>query len=181
MDWPSGHAQRSVLLPASQVYELDGFRVTHASRYPAPVLSLGLSPDCSLLAVGTADGALSVRRHARPRPAAPGMPGGPRESPAREALHSDMLLPGRTNSALSVRARLCAPGVMGDVWPGRTGPVRTTSCSALCVLPQLALSLRQAELHRGHPFLKVLGPPSSLHMYVPQARRLRSGRAMARA
>ena len=74
---PSG-----VLLSASQVYELDGFRVTHASRYPAPVLSLGLSPDCSLLAVGTADGALSVRRHARPRAAAPGMPGGTRESPA---------------------------------------------------------------------------------------------------
>ena len=58
-----------------QVFELDGFRVTHASRYPAPVLSLGLSPDCGLLAVGMADGALSVRRHARPKPAAPGTPG----------------------------------------------------------------------------------------------------------
>ena len=70
------------MLSASQVYELDGFRVTHASRYPAPVLSLGLSPDCGLLAVGTADGALSVRRHARPKAAAPGTPGGKSDSAA---------------------------------------------------------------------------------------------------
>lgn len=50
-----------------KIFELDSFRVTHASRYPAPVLSLGISPDCGLLAVGMADGALSVRRHARPK------------------------------------------------------------------------------------------------------------------
>jgi U3 small nucleolar RNA-associated protein 15 len=50
-----------------QVFELDDFRVTSASKYPAPVLSMGISPDCSLLAVGMADGMLSVRKHARPR------------------------------------------------------------------------------------------------------------------
>jgi hypothetical protein len=50
-----------------KVFELDDFRVTSASKYPAPVLSMGISPDCSLLAVGMADGMLSVRKHARPR------------------------------------------------------------------------------------------------------------------
>mmetsp|Transcript_38583 Transcript_38583/g.109118 ORF Transcript_38583/g.109118 Transcript_38583/m.109118 type:complete len:511 (-) Transcript_38583:107-1639(-) len=49
-----------------KVYELDTFKVTHASKYPAPILSLGLSPDNSLLAVGMADGNLSLRRHRRP-------------------------------------------------------------------------------------------------------------------
>ncbi len=50
-----------------KVFELDSFKVTHVSRYPAPVLSLGLSPDCSLLAVGMSDGTLSVRKHAKPQ------------------------------------------------------------------------------------------------------------------
>jgi U3 small nucleolar RNA-associated protein 15 len=45
---------------------LDSYKVTHASKYPAPILSMGLSPDCGLLAVGMADGNLSVRKHARP-------------------------------------------------------------------------------------------------------------------
>ncbi len=54
-----------------QVYDLDTFQVTHASKYPAPVLSLGLAPSCSLLAVGMADGVLSVRRHMRPLPREP--------------------------------------------------------------------------------------------------------------
>jgi len=49
-----------------KVYELDSFKVTHASKYPAPILSLGLSPDCGLLAVGMADGNLSMRRNPRP-------------------------------------------------------------------------------------------------------------------
>lgn len=50
-----------------QIYELDSFKVTHASKYPAPVVSLGLSPNCSTLAVGMADGLLSIRKHARPK------------------------------------------------------------------------------------------------------------------
>lgn len=50
-----------------KVFELDGFKVTHASRYPSPVLSLGISPDCGLLAVGMADGMLSIRKHDRPK------------------------------------------------------------------------------------------------------------------
>jgi len=56
-----------------KIFELDTFRVTHASKYPAPVLSLGLSKDCSTLAVGTADGMLSVRKHARPRVVEPAL------------------------------------------------------------------------------------------------------------
>lgn len=51
-----------------KVFELNNFKVTSASKYPAPVLSMGISPDCSLLAVGMADGMLSVRKHARPKP-----------------------------------------------------------------------------------------------------------------
>mmetsp|Transcript_5412 Transcript_5412/g.11948 ORF Transcript_5412/g.11948 Transcript_5412/m.11948 type:complete len:530 (-) Transcript_5412:1074-2663(-) len=59
-----------------KIFELDTFKVTHASRYPAPVLSLGISPDCSLLAVGMSDGTLSVRKHDRPKVVAGGKPGG---------------------------------------------------------------------------------------------------------
>ncbi len=51
----------------AQVIELDGFKVTSASRYPMPILSLALSPDCGTLAVGCADGSLVTRRHDRPR------------------------------------------------------------------------------------------------------------------
>ncbi|KXZ44237.1 hypothetical protein GPECTOR_70g467 [Gonium pectorale] len=50
-----------------KIFELDSFQVTAVSKYPAPVLSLGLSPDCRLLAVGGADGTLSVRKHDRPK------------------------------------------------------------------------------------------------------------------
>eukprot|EP00232_Nephroselmis_pyriformis_P007623 CAMPEP_0182882100 /NCGR_PEP_ID=MMETSP0034_2-20130328/17575_1 /TAXON_ID=156128 /ORGANISM="Nephroselmis pyriformis, Strain CCMP717" /LENGTH=333 /DNA_ID=CAMNT_0025015165 /DNA_START=280 /DNA_END=1277 /DNA_ORIENTATION=+ len=44
-----------------KVWELDTFRVTHASKYPSPVMSLGIAPDGSSLAVGMADGTLSIR------------------------------------------------------------------------------------------------------------------------
>jgi U3 small nucleolar RNA-associated protein 15 len=50
-----------------KIFELDDYKVTHASKYPAPVTGLGLSADCSLLAVGMADGMLSVRKHAKPK------------------------------------------------------------------------------------------------------------------
>ncbi|KIY97585.1 U3 small nucleolar RNA-associated protein 15-like protein [Monoraphidium neglectum] len=50
-----------------KIFELDGFKVTHATKYPAPVLSLGLSGDAGLLAVGLSDGTLTVRKHARPK------------------------------------------------------------------------------------------------------------------
>lgn len=46
-----------------QVYELDSFRVTHVSKYPAPVLSVGISPNSALFAVGLADGQLVMRKH----------------------------------------------------------------------------------------------------------------------
>lgn len=56
-----------LLLWQWQVYELDTLTVTHASRYPGPILSLALSPDCGMLAVGMADGLLSLRKHAAPK------------------------------------------------------------------------------------------------------------------
>ena len=52
---------------AIQIFELDTFKVTHSSKYPSPVLSMGISPDCKLLAVGMADGTLSIRQHDRPQ------------------------------------------------------------------------------------------------------------------
>lgn len=45
------------------MYELDAFKVTHVSKYPAPVLSVAISPNAALLGVGMADGQLSVRKH----------------------------------------------------------------------------------------------------------------------
>lgn len=50
-----------------KIFELDEFKVTHATKYPSPVLSLGISGDAGLLAVGLADGTLTVRKHARPK------------------------------------------------------------------------------------------------------------------
>lgn len=52
-----------------KVFELDAWRVTAASRYPAPVTGVSISADAGALAVGMADGTLCVRRHARPRAA----------------------------------------------------------------------------------------------------------------
>lgn len=48
-----------------KVHELDGFSVTHSAKYPGPVLSVALSPDASVLAVGTANRLLSIRRRSR--------------------------------------------------------------------------------------------------------------------
>ncbi|KAK9841941.1 hypothetical protein WJX81_000200 [Elliptochloris bilobata] len=96
-----------------KVYELDSYRVTHASRYPSPVLSLGLSPDCGLLAVGMADGALSVRRHARPKPAAPGTPGAAPQKRARygpklTAANYRYIVRGRSEKAAADDVRIAA-------------------------------------------------------------------------
>ncbi|GAX79819.1 hypothetical protein CEUSTIGMA_g7259.t1 [Chlamydomonas eustigma] len=63
-----------------KIFELDSFKVTHASKYPAPVMSLGISPDCKLLAVGMADGTLSIRQHDRPRVTLPDGTLGPASS-----------------------------------------------------------------------------------------------------
>jgi len=70
-----------------KIIELDGFKVTHASRYPAPVLSLGLSPDCGTLAVGMADGTLVVRQHDRPHAVA----SGPSAKPQRRERYKPRL------------------------------------------------------------------------------------------
>ena len=58
-----------------QVYELDAFKVTHATKYPGPVLSVALSPNAALLTVGLADGQLYARKHSHNKGAVPGLPG----------------------------------------------------------------------------------------------------------
>ena len=58
-----------------QVYELEGYRVTHAQKYPGPILSLDIAPDCSTLAVGQADGLLCLRKHSAPKTTAIGAGG----------------------------------------------------------------------------------------------------------
>jgi len=60
---------------AEQVYELDAFKVTHATKYPGPILSVAISPNAALLAVGLADGQLFVRKHSHNKGAVPGLPG----------------------------------------------------------------------------------------------------------
>ena len=62
------------------MYELDSFKVTHATKYPGPILSVAISPNAALLAVGLADGHLYVRRHTHNKGAVPGLPGVPRVS-----------------------------------------------------------------------------------------------------
>ena len=62
-------------MPVLQVYELEGYRVTHAQKYPSPILSLDIAPDCSTLAVGQADGLLCLRKHSAPKAAAIGAGG----------------------------------------------------------------------------------------------------------
>ena len=59
----------------AQVYELDAFKVTHATKYPGPIMSVGISPNAALLAVGLANGQLLVRRHSHNKGAVPGLPG----------------------------------------------------------------------------------------------------------
>jgi U3 small nucleolar RNA-associated protein 15 len=58
-----------------KVHELDDFTVTHAAKYPGPVLSVALSPDANVLAVGCANKLLSIRRRKVPREAAYGLGG----------------------------------------------------------------------------------------------------------
>lgn len=87
-----------------KVFELNDFKVTSASKYPAPVLSMGISPDCSLLAVGMADGTLSVRKHARPKPvqgSAAAVAGGRRRLhvPRLTAANFRFFLRGRSSKA----------------------------------------------------------------------------------
>ncbi|CUA69395.1 U3 small nucleolar RNA-associated protein 15 homolog [Xenopus laevis] [Rhizoctonia solani] len=45
-----------------KVYDVVTYRVVHTMRYPAPVLSLAVSPDDTHIAAGMVDGSLSVRR-----------------------------------------------------------------------------------------------------------------------
>ncbi|KAF8736471.1 hypothetical protein AX14_000268 [Amanita brunnescens Koide BX004] len=44
-----------------KVYDVSTYKVVHTMRYPAPLLSLAISPDETHIAAGMADGTLSVR------------------------------------------------------------------------------------------------------------------------
>ncbi|KAF8450282.1 Trp-Asp repeat-containing protein [Boletus edulis BED1] len=45
-----------------KVYDIATYKVVHTMRYPAPVLSLAISPDSTHIAAGMSDGTLSVRQ-----------------------------------------------------------------------------------------------------------------------
>ncbi|KAI8366834.1 WD40-repeat-containing domain protein [Radiomyces spectabilis] len=45
-----------------KVYNVEDYKVVHSVKYPAPVLSVALSPDDSHLVVGMANGLLSIRQ-----------------------------------------------------------------------------------------------------------------------
>lgn len=45
-----------------KVYDISNYKVVHTMRYPAPVISLAISPDDTHIAAGMNDGTLSVRR-----------------------------------------------------------------------------------------------------------------------
>ena len=49
--------------------------MTHATKYPGPILSVAISPNAALLAVGLANGQLLVRKHSHNKGAVPGLPG----------------------------------------------------------------------------------------------------------
>jgi U3 small nucleolar RNA-associated protein 15 len=45
-----------------KVYSLQDYKVVHSIKYPAPILSMGVSPDDTHLAVGMSTGLLSIRQ-----------------------------------------------------------------------------------------------------------------------
>ncbi|KAI5455117.1 U3 small nucleolar RNA-associated protein 15 [Naganishia albida] len=45
-----------------KVYDVEDWKVVHTMRYPAPILSLAVSPDDTHIAAGMTDGTLSLRR-----------------------------------------------------------------------------------------------------------------------
>ena len=45
-----------------QVHDLNTFKVTHATRFPSPVLSVALTTDSKLLGVGMSDGYVATRK-----------------------------------------------------------------------------------------------------------------------
>jgi U3 small nucleolar RNA-associated protein 15 len=50
-----------------KIYDLATYKVTHGLKFPAPLLSLAISPDDAVLATGTADSSLTLRRRRRRR------------------------------------------------------------------------------------------------------------------
>lgn len=45
-----------------KVFDLDHFKVTHSAKYPAPILSMGISSLCRTMAIGTSSGLLFIRQ-----------------------------------------------------------------------------------------------------------------------
>jgi U3 small nucleolar RNA-associated protein 15 len=75
--------------PAVQIHDLSSFQLVHASKYPAPILSLAMSADGAKMAVGMADGVLAIRqRRDRASPASAEASGGRRRRYGPVALHA---------------------------------------------------------------------------------------------
>ncbi|CAO3587582.1 unnamed protein product [Absidia cylindrospora] len=45
-----------------KIYNVEDYKVVHSMKYPAPILSVGISPDDTHIAVGMANGLLSIRQ-----------------------------------------------------------------------------------------------------------------------
>jgi len=69
-----------------KAYELDSFQVTYAGKYAAPVTAVGVSPDGSTLAVGMADGVLSLKKHTKLDPTDPDAAPAEDQRPKRQWL-----------------------------------------------------------------------------------------------
>eukprot|EP00899_Mesostigma_viride_P017373 jgi/Mesvir1/25637/Mv01855-RA.1 len=92
-----------------KIFDLTHFKLTHAIKYPAPILSAKLSPQGTSLAVGMADGLLSVRH--RPRKAdgdATGAGGANSNSSNKFRISGSALAPGGRRRPRSRPRRLTA-------------------------------------------------------------------------
>ncbi|KIM20011.1 hypothetical protein M408DRAFT_79767 [Serendipita vermifera MAFF 305830] len=61
-DGSSGRLLTGSLDHMVKVYDVTNYKVVHTMRYPAPLLSLAVSPDNTHIAAGMTDGTLSIRR-----------------------------------------------------------------------------------------------------------------------
>jgi U3 small nucleolar RNA-associated protein 15 len=61
-DGTKGRVMTGGLDAMVKVYDVEDWKVVHTMRYPAPLLSLAVSPDDTHIAAGMTDGTLAVRR-----------------------------------------------------------------------------------------------------------------------
>jgi len=124
-----------------KVFELDAFGVTAASRYPAAVLSLAISPDAAAVAVGMADGSLCVRR--RKRTAAEDGGAGARAAGGVAARKGRGAGAGPAGGGAGAAAAAAAAGVAAPLQAD--GAVATTDAAASPLPPAADAAARAAE------------------------------------